>query len=189
MKLLAPTVLALPRQRVGRSDIPSQVVSSACGGHFVGVAMRDRTGEHNSHWRGGVFTGSDGRRFIYMPSHPNAMNGKYVAEYRLLVEQNIGRYLNRNEVIHHLNGNPRDNRLENLAVMSQSDHAKIHNTGKRRGRWAMKYDCCKSCGTSDDTTPVTKHGGLGLCRRCRNRIRELKRQVNRREAHKEMYYA
>lgn len=40
----------------------------------------------------------------------------------------IGRYLERDEVVHHLNNNPSDNRPENLAVMTQAEHCREHFT-------------------------------------------------------------
>jgi len=56
--------------------------------------------------------------------------GKYVYEHRWLMEQHIGRKLLKNEHVHHINGNTTDNRIENLEILSNSDHAKIH-FGKR----------------------------------------------------------
>jgi hypothetical protein len=38
--------------------------------------------------------------------------------------------INGNYVIHHINGNRDDNRIENLQKMSMGEHAKHHNTGK-----------------------------------------------------------
>lgn len=52
--------------------------------------------------------------------------GKFVYEHRWLMEQKIKRKLNRHEHVHHINGNPKDNRVENLEILSNSDHAKTH---------------------------------------------------------------
>lgn len=43
----------------------------------------------------------------------------------------MGRKLESNEVVHHINGNTKDNRIENLEVMTRSEHAKLHLTGNR----------------------------------------------------------
>ena len=45
------------------------------------------------------------------------------------MEQHLGRKLSANEIVHHINGDIHDNRLENMEVMSRSEHAKHHLTG------------------------------------------------------------
>ena len=47
-------------------------------------------------------------------------------KHRAVIERFIGRKLKRAEVVHHINGIKTDNRIENLALMSQSEHMKIH---------------------------------------------------------------
>ncbi len=40
-----------------------------------------------------------------------------------MMEQFIGRILREDEVVHHKNGIKTDNRIENLEIMTRSDHA------------------------------------------------------------------
>ena len=48
-------------------------------------------------------------------------------EHRIVAEQILGRALYPGEVVHHIDGNKRNNKPENLRVFeSQSDHAKFH---------------------------------------------------------------
>lgn len=58
--------------------------------------------------------------------------------HRLLMEERLGRKLDRTEVVHHINGDPSDNRLENLQVMSLSEHAHLHQAGRIEPEWVRK---------------------------------------------------
>lgn len=50
-----------------------------------------------------------------------------IPEHRYVMEQHLGRYLKPEEVVHHIDGNPQNNQIENLYLCkNQSEHASIH---------------------------------------------------------------
>ncbi len=62
------------------------------------------------------------------------INHKWMREHIYLVEQFIGRELNKGEVVHHINENIKDNRISNLMLFkSQKEHKSFENKRKRYG--------------------------------------------------------
>lgn len=92
---------------------------------------RSQIGNKNA-WRGGVRHSSDGYTQIWRPDHPNANNAGYVYEHRLVVEKREKRYLGADEIIHHINGDRRDNRPENLEIRENIEHLREHYWKWRR---------------------------------------------------------
>jgi hypothetical protein len=50
----------------------------------------------------------------------------WVPEHRVIVEQTLERPLTKDEIVHHRNGKKGDNRIENLQVMTRSEHMALH---------------------------------------------------------------
>jgi len=68
--------------------------------------------------------------------HPNKNKRGYVAEHRLIIENSLDRYLEKKEVVHHINNNRADNNLSNLKLeYSHSEHLKNEHQPKRNPNW------------------------------------------------------
>lgn len=97
--------------------------------HFCSRTCYDlaKSGDGNPNWNGGRRKHEKGYIMLYRPDHPNATRKGYVMEHRLVAEEKIGRLLDPEEVVHHLNGVKDDNRPENVQVLAgQGAHSEIH---------------------------------------------------------------
>lgn len=89
-----------------------------------------------SHFKGGIGhkkKRSDGYIAIYFPDHPKATAEGYVMEHVLVIEAVIGRHLNEDECVHHINEKRDDNRKSNLKLMTKSEHMS-YPTKKRHAK-------------------------------------------------------
>ena len=80
--------------------------------------------------------------FAIVRGHPNAYAHDYILLHRVIMENHLGRLLEPYEVVHHKNENTKDNRIENLELMTNSSHSAMHGI---KGRTMVELKC-PSCG-------------------------------------------
>lgn len=76
----------------------------------------------------------DGYVSIYYPDYPSSTKEGRVLEHVYVMEQMLGRKLAPNECVHHINHIRTDNRIENLALMTKSEHSRLHTIERNKRR-------------------------------------------------------
>jgi len=61
-------------------------------------------------------------------------NAGWRSEHRVVMERHVGRHLSRKEHVHHKNGDTLDNRIENLELLTHSEHSRHHGRLRRSSR-------------------------------------------------------
>lgn len=87
-----------------------------------------------------------GHRYLRADGYIHVKVGPYEREleHRLVATQMIGRPLRTDEHVHHLNGDKADNRPENLVVMTNAEHQKLHDWHITKMRRIERV--CEACG-------------------------------------------
>lgn len=108
----------------------------------------------------------NGYRLVYQPNNPSSIkNGKtwtgWIYEHIFVIEKELKRRLSDNEIVHHLDLDRANNRIENLLVLDRGQHLKLHmwldngapmskdigehrvNSGKPK-----ELKCCEICGNT-----------------------------------------
>lgn len=99
-----------------------------------------RNGELNWNWKGGRTKHMDGYIWVLDHNHPNSDKLGHVLEHVKVMSEHLGRPLKKGEEVHHINEITNDNRIENLELMTRSEHIKHHMDDLIKNRGYSKSD-------------------------------------------------
>lgn len=99
---------------------------------------------------------------IMAKGHPNACKSGMMKRHRFLMAKKIGRPLKIDEVVHHINGNHKDNRIQNLKLMTHAEHNRLHRIAYlKKHPIKIKTHCLR--GHKKSAVGTYKGGG---CKKC-----------------------
>lgn len=131
------------------------------------AASKRMTGAGCPKWNGGKTTGGSGKYTLVTapPDYPfpeSVSTRGYIREHRMVMELHLGRPLRKDEEIHHINHDSKDNRIENLQVMTRQEHmAQESADGTFHKRW---MPCVYGCGKG---TKAALNRHFQACAGCR----------------------
>lgn len=79
----------------------------------------------------------NGNKYILLhkPHYEGSGKSGYIREHRYVMEQHLGRKLLKKEVVHHVDGNTLNNKIENLTVMDKKEHDRMNVKLNVHKRW------------------------------------------------------
>jgi len=95
---------------------------------------------NHPHWKGGKVYMLN-YEFTKITEHPFANQEGYIKTSRLVMEKYLGRYLDPEETIHHIDGDVTNNRIENLMLFpNKSEHQIYHWQIRKLARKQLQLD-------------------------------------------------
>lgn len=119
MKYDNEKIIELLKSGLKHSEIKDIIGCSM--GYISNIANLNNLKRHDSHNLGKGRSMRYGYITIYV-------EGKWKSEHNVIMEQSIGRKLTKDEIVHHINENKIDNRIENLQLLTKSEHVALHNS-------------------------------------------------------------
>ena len=116
------TIVALTNNPIKRKEVSEKVWKTR---RKNGT---DFYGKDHPNYKGGFWINENGYKVF---ESVKGTGGKKVYEHRAVMEKHIGRKLEKGEHVHHINRDKLDNRIENLELLTASEHSKRHQLEKR----------------------------------------------------------
>lgn len=116
------------RSETARGYVKGQPMRFVCG-----HKREHLRGADSPHYNGGLSTSTDGRTIIC------CRDGSIMYYSRGLMAAHVGRLLRPDELVHHVNEDPTDDRIENYEIVTRAEHVALHRDLLNASREAAGY--------------------------------------------------
>lgn len=95
-------------------------ISNKLKGKHTSPNTEFKKGDIPHNYNGGITIKEGGYVMKKIKNHPSLGKFGYIKNSRLVIEKHIGRFLNRHEIVHHINKIKNDDRISNLMVFNSN---------------------------------------------------------------------
>lgn len=117
---------------------------------------------------------TNGYPYIYMPEHSMANRAGKIYIHRLVMSEHLGRDLESDEWVHHIDENKLNYSIDNLELTNNSDHATYHHPSE------LKEIDCEFCGKTFKQRKITMNFCSAECNQLSRRRFIINEDVLRR---------
>ena len=121
-------------------SVPQSYAANVHCSHRCEKASRIKRPTGRSHNGQSALINFQGYITVYEPNHPNANRSGRVLEHRLVMEEQIGRILESDEHVHHINHDKADNDPDNLEIVDPSAHGRETNEYTKERRLSIEEE-------------------------------------------------
>jgi len=124
--------------------------------------------------------------YAVVPEHPHSTENDYVLYHRVVMENKIGRLLDPGEeIVHHIDGDKKNNDIDNLELYTRKKHAELHGEDRTRKYALIKCpECLDVYEKKHNKTHLAKNTKTAFCSRsCNGKFvhRDEEEKENRKE--------
>ena len=110
-------------------------------------------------------------KYAVVKNHPKRTKNRYVLLHRIIMENYLGRLLEDNEVVHHIDYNKLNNKIPNLELMLRIEHIKLHMNDTTRKYVILKCPWCNNEFEIPHNNSFLSKKGKYSCTCCSNSCR------------------
>jgi hypothetical protein len=146
---------------------PSQIIYNKGGGSFCSIPCKNEASRKSE-------TVHDcGYILLKKPNHHRANFFGFVYQHHIVAEKKLRRRLRKEEIVHHIDGDPKNNKPDNLEIMTRAEHARMHAVERAKERGVddpNRFKKCPMCSLvklRSDFSPTTNRGRPTVASYCR----------------------
>lgn len=123
--------------RYHKNKVPTRCKS--CNGKYIKLHRKQLTGKNHHRWKGGRRINRQGYVIVVIEEKNPFISmatkkGRVILEHRLIMAEKLNRPLISSEIVHHIDGDRKNNDSNNLILVDNEKHPRSYGQGYKEGK-------------------------------------------------------